>query len=92
MKDKKLINAFHPDYVKTYMQEFLTQLQVESRSTKAGQTLSNYVTNQRKQKPMHGTLSGISKNPVSSKPLEFLIFSRAGTKNTTHKKKSDNNG
>jgi len=82
-----VINAFHPDYVKTYMPEFLTDLRTESRQTKAGQTLSAYVEETRKQKPMHGTLSGISKKQVSMKPLEFMYYSRAGTKNTTAKKK-----
>jgi hypothetical protein len=82
-----VINAFHPDYVKTYMPQFLTDLRTESRQTAAGQTLSNYVEETRKQKPMHGTLSGISKKQVSMKPLEFMYYSRAGTKNTTAKKK-----
>ena len=80
------MNAFHPDYVKTYMPEFLEALRIESRQTTAGQTLSTYVEETRKKKPMHGTLSGISKKQVSVKPLEFLYFSRAGTQNTTVKK------
>lgn len=84
---KQTINAFHPDYVKTYMPEFLTLLRTESRQTKAGQTLSEYVETTRKKKPMHGTLSGITKKQISIKPLEFMYFSRAGTKNTTQKKK-----
>jgi len=82
-----LINAFHPDYVKTYMPQFLTDMRTESRQTKAGQTLTNYVEETRKKKPMHGTLSGISKKQVSLQPLEFMYYSRAGTKNTTAKKK-----
>ncbi len=84
---KQIINAFHPLYVKTYMPEFLTELRTESRQTKAGQTLTTYVEKTRKKKPMHGTLSGISKKQISMKPLEFMYFSRAGTKNTTQKKK-----
>lgn len=82
-----MINAFHKDYVKTYMPEFLQALRTESRQTAAGQTLTNYVEETRKKKPMHGTLSGISKKQVSVKPLEFLYYSRAGVKNTTKKKK-----
>lgn len=81
-----IINAFHPLYVKTYMPEFLKDLQVESRNTKAGQTLTTYVEKTRKKQPMHGTLSGVSKKPVSIKPLEFMYYSRAGIKNTTVKK------
>lgn len=82
-----VINAFHPDYVKTYMPQFLIDLRTESRYTAAGQTLTNHVEKTRKQKPMHGTLSGISKKQISCKPLEFMYYSRAGTKNTTVKKK-----
>ena len=82
-----MINAFHPDYIKTYHPEFLQALRIESRQTTAGQTLSNYVEETRKKKPLHGTLSGISNKQVSVKPLEFMYYSRAGVKNTTVKKK-----
>lgn len=81
-----VINAFHPDYVKTYHPEFITSIRTESRQTAAGQTLTEFVEKTRKKKPMHGTLSGISKKQVSIKPLEFMYYSRAGTKNTTAKK------
>ena len=81
-----MINAFHPDYVKTYMPEFLNAIRLESKQSAAGQTLSAYVEETRKKKPMHGTLSGVSKTRVSTKPLEFMYYSRAGTKNTTVKK------
>ncbi len=84
---KQKINVFHRDYVKTYMPEFLTYLRTESRQSAAGKTLTAFVDDTRKKKPMHGTLSGISKKQVSIKPLEFMYFSRAGTKNTTQKKK-----
>lgn len=84
---KEVVNAFHKDYVKTYMPEFLKAIRLESKQTAAGQVLSAYVDETRKTKPMHGTLSGISKNQVSLKPLEFMYYSRAGTKNTTVKKK-----
>jgi hypothetical protein len=82
----KPINAFHPDYVKTYHPEFLESMRIESRQTAAGRTLSQFVDETRKKKPMHGTLSGISEKRVSIKPLEFMYYSRAGTKNTTVKK------
>lgn len=81
------MNAFHPDYVKTYMPEFLKAIRLESKQTTAGQTLSAYVEETRKQKPLHGTLSGISRKEISLKPLEFMYYSRAGVKNTTKKKK-----
>ena len=31
-----MINAFHPDYVKTYMPELLTKLKAESAATENG--------------------------------------------------------
>jgi len=54
------INAFHPSYVATHMPEFLTTLRIESRQTKAGHTLSQYVDKARETNPNHGTLFGIS--------------------------------
>lgn len=83
----KIINAFHPDFIKTYYPDFMQSFRVESRNKQSGQTLTEFVEKTRKKKPMHGTLSGISKKQISIKPLEFMIFSRAGTKNTTKKKK-----
>jgi len=82
----KLINAFHPDYVKTYHPEFIESMRTESRQSAAGKTLTQFVDETRKKKPMHGTLSGISSKSISIKPLEFMYYSRAGTKNTTAKK------
>ena len=67
-----MINAFHPDFVKTHMPEFLTDMQVESRYKEAGKNLSSYVNNIRKDKPTHGTLFGISEKVVSTKPLGFI--------------------
>lgn len=54
------INAFHKDYVKTYMPEFITAIRLESKQTKAGQTLSQHVEKKRKTVPSHGTIPGIS--------------------------------
>jgi hypothetical protein len=83
----QIMNAFHPDYVETYMPEIIKATRLESKQTVAGQTLTAYVDEIRKQKPLHGTLSGMSKTRVSTKPLEFMYYSRAGVKNTTAKKK-----
>lgn len=54
------MNAFDPLYVQTYMPEFLTSLRLESKQTKAGQTLSQHVEKKRKTVPSHGTIHGIS--------------------------------
>lgn len=70
------INAFHPAYVETYMPEFLTGLRLESKQTKAGQTLSQHVEKKRKTVPSHGTIHGISKNPLpihQMRPKEMMV-------------------
>lgn len=92
------INAFHPDYVKTYMPGFLTDIRTESRQTKAGQTLSKYVDKTRETNPSHGTLFGISDKitsvtvpahmhryktkMVSTSVTEFHIYQKAGMPKT----------
>jgi len=90
----EVINAFHPDYVKTYMPHFLTELRIDSRQTKNGQMMTQYVEKVRKTKPSHGTLFGISDKvtsatvpahvhrylprTVSTSVTEFHIYSKAG--------------
>lgn len=85
------INAFHPDYIKTYHPNFLTDLRIESRQTKNGQNMTNHVNKVRKTKPSHGTVFGISDKVVSvnvpaymNRPKvsleikEFHIYQKAG--------------
>jgi hypothetical protein len=67
-----VINAFHPDYAKTYLGDFLEQLRIQSRQTKAGQTVARYVEKRRKVDPSLGTVHGISKVPRHSKPPKML--------------------
>jgi hypothetical protein len=69
-----MINAFHPDYVKTYMPTFLDELRIQSRMTKAGQTMARYVEARRKVDPSHGTIHGISKPP---KMIKMSILTKA---------------
>lgn len=69
------INCFHPDYVKTYMPEFLADIRTESRQTKAGQTLSTFVDKKRENSPSHGTIQGISKKVLPAhqmRPKEMM--------------------
>ena len=70
------MNAFHPDFMKTYYPEFLKEQIINSKvSVGASKTVAQL----RKIKPNHGTLVGISKiTPVALKPKDFLIYSRAG--------------
>jgi hypothetical protein len=86
-----IINAFHPDYVKTYMPEFMTGVQQDAQRIEAGKTLSKHVTEKRKTNPLHGFVHGVSKAAkplkVDITPREFYVFSKAGTANTTPKGK-----
>ena len=71
----KAINAFHPDFVKTHMPEFLADIRTESRQTKAGQQLSKHVEERRKTDPLHGMISGISKKALPAhqmRPKEMM--------------------
>lgn len=74
------INAFHPDYVKTYMPEFLNGMRVEARQKEASKNLTRHVDKRRKDKPSHGTLFGISDKVVSIQPLDYIIHKRKGKK------------
>jgi hypothetical protein len=83
------INAFHPDFVKVHMPNFLSELRTDSRQTKAGQTLSHYVEKVRETRPTHGTMFGLSEKVTSAQPKkmmkrvstdkkEFHIYNKAG--------------
>ena len=70
-----LVNAFHPDYVKTHMPQFLSNIRFESKQTKAGQTLSRHVEKKRETVPSHGTILGISKKVLPAhqmRPKEMM--------------------
>jgi len=90
------INAFHPDYVKTYMPEFLTGLRLESKQTKAGQTLSQHVEKKRKTVPSHGTIHGISSKVLplhQMRPKEMMVMKRTQSQimaAVTAKKRAEN--
>ena len=89
--DPPIINAFHSDYVKTYMPEFMTGVQQDAQRIEAGKTLSKHVTEKRKTNPMHGFVHGVSKAAkplkVDLTPREFRIYNQAGAKNVTPKGK-----
>lgn len=63
------INAFHPDYAKTYMPDMLKEQIVAQRNSEG---VSKYVERRRKTNPTHGTVFGISDKVVSLKPLKKM--------------------
>lgn len=70
-----IINAFHPDYMKTYHPNFWTNF---TRNALISSKTTEAVTKLRAKKPTHGTVFGMTEKSVSLKPLEFLTYSRAG--------------
>ena len=87
---KQIINAFHPDYVRTYHPELLTALKSESMQAENGRI------NGAKSKKAHresfggNAVQSLSKFPqtkpvakikkVSTDVTQFYHFSKAGTK------------
>jgi hypothetical protein len=71
---KQVINAFHPDYMKTYEPNFMKYFRTHEANRQAAATLSGYVEKVRQTKPSHGTLYGISKKvlPDHIKPKEMM--------------------
>ena len=51
-----VINAFHPDYVKTHMQEFTASIMVQNKYKKSSQMMSEYTEELRKTNPSLGTI------------------------------------
>jgi hypothetical protein len=82
-----MINAFHADYVQTYMPQFLTTIRTESAATANGTKFGSKSRATRESVDTNvNTISQFPKTKrVSLLPLEFLTYSRAGTKNTKGK-------
>jgi hypothetical protein len=73
-KFKPVINAFHPDYVKTYMPQFVTSIRTASMQQESGRNVAKYLDNRRKDDPAHGTMFGLSKDKdVSIDPKELML-------------------
>lgn len=58
---EKIINAFHPDFMKTHMPNFMNEFRTADARRQAAETLSGYVTEKRKVTPSHGKIEGLSK-------------------------------
>ena len=69
------MNAFHPDFMKTHYPDFMKDHITSSRGSLA---MTRYVENKRLEKPNHGTIQGVAKNPQMLLPKTFAVYSRAG--------------
>ena len=74
------INAFHKDYVQTYMPEFLSTIRSESAAKENGQKFG--AKSRATRESANAAVNTISTFPktkrVSLKPTDFLVYSRAG--------------
>jgi hypothetical protein len=70
------MNAFHPDFIKTYYPDLLKEQIISSKGKKS---MEEVMRKKRLENADYGKVQRIPKaTPVSLKPLEFMIYSRAG--------------
>jgi hypothetical protein len=75
------INAFHPDYVQTYMPQFLSTIRSESAAKENGKKfgIMARATRESDGRAKTSALSDFPKTKrVSLAPTEFFIYSKAG--------------
>lgn len=70
-----MINAFHPDYMKTHEPNFMQSFRTHEANRQAAATLAKHVAKKRETNPAYGYVHGIS-----VAPREFHVYSRAGAK------------
>jgi len=98
-----MINAFHPDFIKTHMPDFMKDFRTHEANRQAAAAVSSYVTRKRKTTPSHGTLFGISDKvttvttpahmhrpkSVSLERTEYHTYAKAGMPKTRSQMMSD---
>lgn len=64
-----MINAFHPDYIKTHEPKFMDEFRTHEARRSAAETLTKHVEKKRKTNPLHGFVHGIQKarKPILTK-------------------------
>lgn len=85
---KPIINAFHPDYVKTYMPELLSAIKLEASQKANGIAVGTKTKEVKEAKNKAAFTTNIERKPrFDIAPREFHIYNRAGAKNVTPKGK-----
>ena len=88
----QVINAFHPDYVKTYHPDLLESIRTQGRQKQVSQSVTSFVEEKRKTSPSHGTVVGVTKTPShvhrSPKPIKVPILTKT-QQNMTMKEVTD---
>lgn len=84
-----IINAFHPDYVQTYMPQFLSTIRAEGIQQANGSKYGSRAkaTRESADKAVFTIATFQKTQRVSLAPKEIMYYSKAGTANTTQKKK-----
>jgi len=89
----QVINAFHPDYVKTHMPNILSSIKAEETQVQNGK-INGAKSKVQRESVNKGafTISTFPKTKPAKKLIklevrEYFTFSRAGTANTTKVKK-----
>lgn len=75
------VNCFHPDYVQTYMPEFLSTIRSESAAKENGQRFGakSRATRESVNEKKHSSITMFPKTKrVSTDVTEFHIYSKAG--------------
>ena len=72
-----MINAFHPDYIKTHEPKLMKSFRTIEANRQASETLTKHVAKKRETNPLHGFLHGIKKARPSIDVKPFHIYSRA---------------
>ena len=72
MQNKEVINAFHPDYVKTYHPNLMDDFHMLNKNKQRSDSLTNHVEEMRETVPSHGTVFGVSETSVSISPKQMM--------------------
>lgn len=59
---KEIINAFHPDYVKTYHPELVTSIKKQDVLVESGKKVTQHTIKVKKVKPSYGTIPWLKKD------------------------------
>ena len=72
-----VINAFHPDFMKTYYPDFMKEFRTHQANKQASATLTKHVDKRRKENPAYGTMFGISDKVVRSQVPSYMHRARS---------------
>ena len=72
----EVMNAFHPDYVRTHMPQFLSSIRIESSQHEHG-VINGGKSKKSREKKRGKTVNTINVNKLLA-PKDFHVFNKAG--------------